>query len=282
MIKFSKHFFILFILVTVLPTLLIIILSLYNTHKVADNNFFTLLEFQGIQMEENFYKFADDNLSFCKKVIHNTNKFDLKLDQYKDLLGPDQIYWIIKESKNNNHYALSNGEKILKIPFNMGNKNLDKSYTFFQVLTNKKNNKKLVANVLLVPLKHNKYKGLYLVYYAPLDKLLINHPPKIARIYEGDKKQPSSIIDKFFLDDKQPAPIVKTSANDFKERQQSAISKMKRNFGNKPPPSRCLDEKIKGNIFKLKGFDGKTSAIIETGIPEPKGLRVIFHHPFYA
>lgn len=271
MFKFSKQFFILFILVTVLPVFLMLCWNLYSIKKIDDKHIKLISEMQEEITRSNFEHYLKNEIAKKKQIINNLKNYKFSLKEYQYILNTSDIWWLddTKEIKSIIPSFINN------------NDNVKGSY---EVIFNNKTRKQELITYLILPLKNNPHKGLVIIKKVPVEELTPQRPPTIVRITAGKDIDTSKIIyfsfkpkniEPFkhdgFRKMRPPHPSEDTSP--FKDR---GFNK----FGPPKPPKET--DKLDGLTIPIKNYENETIANIEIGVPgfiKPFGF---LHNPMFS
>ncbi|MEW5819246.1 MAG: HAMP domain-containing sensor histidine kinase [Cyanobacteriota bacterium] len=259
MYKFTKQFFLLFLLVTVIPVFLMILWNIYSTHNVSETHLQEIFNNQAIQTNVAFMHFKKRKLNNYENLVQSLSEYNLNLDKYRKIFNEHRTYWINVENSN---VEIVDDSKKIESNIILNKTMIEQPISFFEVIFNKETKKYELVTVIILPLKTNKHAGLLVMNAIPFETLLPGNPPKIYRIYKGTEYKKSNIIAKGFKMDY------------FKEDEHK-----NKVFPPPPPPPENLDIKIKGDKFTLKSLDDQPVATVEMGVPDVNKPFWFFHHP---
>lgn len=256
MFKFSKQFFVVFILVTVLPIFLMICWSIYSIKNIHDNHMNMVFEIQEQMTRSSYQNYLNNEIKKKKQIIDTLKNYQFNLEEYKKILDADKIWW------------LKDTDKINKlIPgFIISNKNEVSAY--YEVIFDKKTLKYQLVNILILPLKNNPNKGLVFIKRVPIEDLTPHRPPTTIRVTAGKKVDPSKML--FF-------GFKPKGIKPFEDKMPEKFKKL----GPKPPPPPPRNAKLKGAIIPLKNSKMETIANIEIGVPDKNEAFMLFQHPMF-
>ncbi|MGD9581726.1 MAG: HAMP domain-containing protein, partial [Vampirovibrionia bacterium] len=254
MFKFSKQFFVLFILVTVLPIFLMLLFNLYSNKIIDDRHIKQISELQEEMTLSAYKTYLKNEIKKKKQIISNLKNYNFSLNEYKNILDADNIFWLTDSNKLKAYvpWYKSNESDILGS---------------YEVVKNNETGIYDLVTVIVIPLKVNEHKGLVVVKNVPMHELSPHRPPTMFRILAGDKVNTKNII-YFATRPKDIEPFEKHMKKDLKK------------FMPPKPPSRFV--KLEGNVFPLKNANNKTIALIEIGIPVSNKTFMFLHNPMFS
>lgn len=260
MFKFSRAFFILFVLLTVLPVFLLILWNTYRFQDIDRSHLNDRLSDITRITSSNYSNLLIDEKKYLEKLINSTKNYNLSLEKYREIIGNDQVWWI--ESNKNNELTVSQ-----KVPFKIPSEYLSKDMAYYDVIYNNKKHKESLVWIFIIPAKVSGHKGIAIVHEIPYEKLSPDMPPALIRIYSGKEYKHSNLFydnfrDKFFKDKKHKPPGGMLNP--------------------KPPKLSPRNLNLIGKKFGLKDYSGKTIATVEIGVPAFRLPFWIFPNPMLA
>lgn len=187
MFKFSKNFFIVFILVTVIPMTFMFFWhhnQIRNFVQKREENFLDIGYKQLDSLSKEYLRTKED---FIQRTVENLPKDEITINKYKNIFDADQIYLITSDFKLKGDIP---APKILnKVNF----KNINKSAEYYDLLADKTGKNQEIVSVIIVPFKNSKYKGIVLVDGVHLGKLYPNGPFDLEA-YSGEEIESESFL----------------------------------------------------------------------------------------
>ncbi|MEI7473909.1 MAG: HAMP domain-containing sensor histidine kinase [bacterium] len=184
MLKFSRYFFIIFLIMTITPLLLMFCWHGYqieqDMHKKEDG--FFNIGFKQLEYATNDYlKIQEEN---TQRIIDNLPKKLINLNQYKNIFDADNAYLITSDNK------IIGTSKPPLILNKLKYQNTRKIIGSYELLTDNKNE---IVTVIDVPFNQDKYKRLILIDKINFNKLY-PHGPFNLEVYSGSKIESNKLI----------------------------------------------------------------------------------------
>jgi len=213
MLKFSRYFFIVFLLVTVLPLAMMFFWNHHQVGQMRDSREQKFLDFGIKQLEYNTGRYLDSTEDFISRVVVNLAAENITLKQIKNIIGSDNVYLI---GSDNQLYGETIVPEVLqKIDFGK-----IKTNTSFYEIYKSGDNSQPVA-VFAVPYKIGENKGIVVLNKIDL-KLLRPSGPFVAEVYNAYDKSLIGIVQDPF-----GPPFPRTGTKNYdKHPQPEAFSKL--------------------------------------------------------
>jgi signal transduction histidine kinase len=261
MFKFSRDFFILFIVVTVLPVLAMIFWNLYSTQKISALHIKSIIEIETYLSKVQLRSFQENKKKQLKGIFENVQEYSPDLNKYKKLFDAEKIFWIQKISTGKNERKLelidNKGNIVNSYPINQDM--LDKEASFFDTYYDAKKEKWQLVYIFVFKHKTAEHSGLYSINQVPLERILAHKPRIIMRVSTDNIESKHNII-YFSLDNKD-------------------LEEIKHMPKPPPPPKPRADVELTGKQYNIEGYDNKAVAMVEIGIPLRKKSFWILDHP---
>ena len=182
MFKFSRYFFIVFLVITVFPLAFMFCWNHYQMKQFAHRHEENVLEIGFRQLETLSKDYLTRRENLIKRTIDNLSGENISLKQYKNILGADQVYLT-------NSDQIINKKPALDIP-----ENLDKSIIkYYDLRYNSKIKKPEIISIFIAPLHNYTSKRLVVIYKVPLERLY-PYGPFDLEVYSGEKIDPDSLL----------------------------------------------------------------------------------------
>ena len=170
MFKFSKNFFLIFLLCTIIP-----LLFMYVLHNYKNSHHMEKLENSFLKDGYKQLKKSSDNYLTAKKnqinnVISNLKDNNISSRQYKNILKAEAVYFL-----NSNYKIPENIPKIESIN-KLNLKKLNNAETFYDLIPSKNNSKEQVVTVTFIPLVNQKSPGIIVIQKVNFKEISPNGP----------------------------------------------------------------------------------------------------------
>lgn len=248
MFKFSRQFFGLFMLVTVLPMGLVIIWHVYSAHLISKQHEDHMIRMHNkhfmTQLEDTLKATTETNL----RIVEALKRYNPSMEEYQKALKVDHISRIRPDGSLE---TMIPGVKQVS-PFE--NIVATSYYDFYK--TKSKTSKDLYK-ISVIPMEKQDVKGFFTTTKVDLEKDFSIHGPVVLKLYQGNQATPENQV---FFTYELPEPSGLSSDVKFP-----------------PPPSATTP--LTSNTSPLKTPDNKTIALVEIGVPEEKNWTLFSHNP---
>lgn len=226
MLKFSRYFFIVFLLVTVLPLTLMFFWNHHQVGQIREAREQKFLDFGIKQLEYNTNRYLNSTEDFISRVVVNLATENVTLKQIKNIIGSDYVYLI---GINNELYGDNPVPEVLKkIDFGK----IKSKRAYYDLLSS--GGKAQPAAVFVIPYKIGENKGIVVLSEVDL-KMLRPSGPFVAEVYNAYDKSLIGIVRDPY------GPPLKRWKN---------------------PPNHPPDANVQSSSLSLKNFDGNDSVSV--------------------